>query len=74
MPHKGIPDMLKRPVTLWYRWNDKEKAYKYNHLEEGWNSDIKPIPKFESQNIWNQFRWAKEFANLDKNNVVIYAN
>jgi len=58
-------------VTLWYKFDNEKNKWVYNHLLEKLTFDKKPIPKFEKQIVWNNYKWKKVFALLNKKRKVI---
>lgn len=58
-----------RCVTLWYRWDIKERRYDFNHLEEGWAEGPKPEPKNSSfilQQHWKNHEWRRIRAMMNE--------
>lgn len=65
--------MNKIPVTLWYAWNEKQKDFEMNHLEDGHSLLANPKPKspeFESQKSWNKGKWKKKLTYLENGKVI----
>lgn len=61
-------------VTLWYKFSKSKNTFEYNHLENGFKSEDKPLPikkEFREQNDWVNYMWKKEFCILDENNKII---
>ena len=52
-------------ITLWYRYDELNKCFVFNHLEFGWNYLKKPVPMFPAQKVWNKLRWSKQFSVMD---------
>lgn len=50
-------DKLK--ITLWYRFHEKPPHMAYNHLENGWSYEEKPIPKSDTQIKAWKGEWCK---------------
>ncbi|MEQ9309713.1 MAG: hypothetical protein RLN90_09675 [Balneolaceae bacterium] len=48
-----------KKVTAWYCWDRASLNWQFNHIEDGWNEDVKPTPKFESQKEWKNESWFK---------------
>ena len=58
-------------ITIWERFyppssdGKSAAAYSHNHIEDGWNKELKPIScdPLVTKN-WNGFDWRKTFAYL----------
>lgn len=59
-----------REITVWYR-KDKDGIFVHNHIEDGHVKELKPIPKYITQNSWINEEWEKHFGFLDDNDCVI---
>jgi len=59
-------DMDKKIVTVWYRWNNENKDYEFNHYEDGWDeSQEKPFSDIsKQQKDWKKAKWRKKFGHL----------
>lgn len=49
------------PVTKWKRWNDLERRWEHNHIEDGHipYGQESPQPRFPAQRSWKGARWLK---------------
>jgi len=58
--------MDKQIVTVWYRQNNKNKEFEFNHYEEGYDETqtvpVTDIPK--QQKDWKKAKWRKKFGHL----------
>lgn len=58
-------------ATLWYRWEQKELLWDFNHLEDGHCQNSIPTVKHPAQTSqWKNGKWAKAFVQLNPGNVV----
>lgn len=48
--------------TRWFIFHNEN--WNYNHLEIGHSTNLKPTPKFASQNSWLKSDWKKEHCLL----------
>jgi len=61
---------MNKEVTIWERYNYKEKGFEHNHIEEGWSSLEAPLPKTQKQaKDWKGAKWKKEYAYLREHKV-----
>ena len=37
------------PVTVWDTFDKEKEEFVFNHIEDGWVNENKPVPKFASQ-------------------------
>ena len=54
-----------KKITLWYRFDNLSGTFKYNHYEDGWDSEITP----QNVVIDHKTRWAREIAYMDGTSV-----
>ena len=52
-------------ITLWYRFDNLSSVFKYDHYEDGWDTEI--VPK--NVVIDGDSRWAREIAYMDGSTV-----
>jgi hypothetical protein len=54
-------------ITIWERWNKKEKRFEHNHIENGTVRDDAPMPNSEMQKAsWTGVRWQRKYGVLAK--------
>jgi hypothetical protein len=53
--------MSDTPVTAWLRWNEKDKKYEFNHLEDGRADGLDPTGTNPS---WKNGKWFKVYGYL----------
>jgi hypothetical protein len=64
-------ETMKKKITIWDRWNKDKKKYEFNHFDDEWVKNKKPIPKSDYQKkSWNNSKWNKTYGYLVNNNVV----
>lgn len=54
-------------VTLWHMLDEKKKKLIFNHMEDGWSVEEKPLPikpEYTNQLAWQNHSWVKEFKQL----------
>lgn len=60
-----------RPVTVWQRWDSKNRVWKHNHIEFEHNPDPEPTPQSKEQQCWKDLKWKKQFRHLNSDYKVI---
>lgn len=55
-----------RVITLWYRQQSKDEAFKFNHISEGYESALtEPVPISDSQRTaWKGAKWRSKKGEL----------
>lgn len=57
-------------VTVWYRYSNKEKEWKHNHIEDGWTFGSLPTSKLDSQvKAWKGGKWKRAWGFLKNGKV-----
>jgi len=64
---------ITNPITVWDTFDKEKDEFVFNHIEDGWANEDKPVPKFTNQNGWLKQEWRKEYAHLVDGTVVILA-
>lgn len=64
-------------ITCWYKYNKSKDEYIFNHIEDGYSFEDKPLPKsekFTAQNDWKNYQWMRTFGQLTKDGLVELEN
>jgi len=61
-------------ITLWIKMYKKFGATvgKFNHIEKGHSTEMRPKGTLEQNLIWDKCQWIKQFAYFDEKQKVVY--
>jgi hypothetical protein len=58
-----------KPVTVWKTWNELERGWQHNHIEDGHVDALQTHPKpkgdFPLQKQWSKQAWIKRHMHID---------
>ena len=60
-----------KKITVWYRFNFKNKKWEHNHIETGHINNEYPIGDKNQTKIWKNCKWKYEHRYLSINSEVI---
>ena len=57
---------MKKPITIWEKYNQKKGRYEHNHIEDGHvNGDV-PLARTEDQKTaWDNTYWRRKFGYIE---------
>jgi hypothetical protein len=57
-----LNNILFESETDWYRWNEKNQSWDFNHRQRSWDdSEKEPTPISDLQkSAWKNAKWCKE--------------